>query len=233
VEAVVAGKIDQRPVVDDVALGVLAADRGLHSVVEDLMWHTLQRGEGGEVAAQHGLQVLMQDEAAPEQAAVAEHQGEQPDDPRHPRLVGEGHLELGEVDLRLVAGRRLEADFEDRGRRRPQLAERVGDGGVAAPVATLLQLSKEAPAGQARPGFDPLTQVGDERVDAPGARRPRTIDRHLQTAREILAHGLAIDAELKRDGRDGQALPMQIQDHDDFPELDHRPVPSRRKGQHR
>jgi integrase len=26
---------------------------------------------------------------------------------------------------------------------------------------------------------------------------------------------------------------MQIQDHDDFPKLDHRPVPSRRKGQHR
>ncbi len=79
VEAVVAGEVDQRPVVDDVALGVLAADRGLHPVVEDLARHALERGEGGEVAAQHGLQVLVQDEARPEQAAVAEHQGEQPD----------------------------------------------------------------------------------------------------------------------------------------------------------
>jgi hypothetical protein len=113
VEAVVARKIDQRPVVDDVALGVLAADRGLHPVVEDLARHTIERGEGGEVAAQHGLQVLMQDEARPEQTAVAEHQGEQPNDPDHPRLVGERHLELGKVDLRLVAGLRLEAHFED------------------------------------------------------------------------------------------------------------------------
>ena len=164
----VAGKIDQRPVVDDVALGILAADRGLHPVIEDLARHAVERREGGEVAAQHGLQVLVQDEAGPEQAAVAEHQGEQPDDPGHPRLVGERHLELGEVDLRLVAGRGLEADLERGGRWRPQIAERIGDGGVAAPVATLLQLPKEAPAGQARPGRNPLAQVRDERVDAPG-----------------------------------------------------------------
>ena len=39
VEAMVAGKIDQRPVVDDVALGILAADRGLHPVIEDLARH--------------------------------------------------------------------------------------------------------------------------------------------------------------------------------------------------
>jgi hypothetical protein len=29
-EAVVAGEVDQRPVVDDVAPGILAQDRGLH-----------------------------------------------------------------------------------------------------------------------------------------------------------------------------------------------------------
>ena len=144
-----AGEVDQRPVVDNVALGVLAADRGLHPVIEDLARPAVERGEGGEVTAQHGLQALMQDEARPEQAAVAEHQGEQPDDACDARLVGERHLELGEVDLRLVAGRGLEADFEDSGRRRPQVAERVRDGGVAAPVAALLQLPKEAPAGQA------------------------------------------------------------------------------------
>ena len=76
VVAMVTGKIDQRPVVDDVALGILAADRGLHPVIEDLARHAVERGEGGEVAAQHRLQVLVQDEAGPEQAAVAEHQGE-------------------------------------------------------------------------------------------------------------------------------------------------------------
>ena len=119
VEAVVAGEVDQRPVVDDVALGILADDRGLHPIVEDLARHAAERLESGEVAAQHGLQVLVQDEAGPEQAAVAEHQREQPDDPGHPGLVGERHLELGEVDLRLVAGRRLEAHFE---RRQPRPA---------------------------------------------------------------------------------------------------------------
>ena len=74
------------------------------------------------MAAEHGLQVLMQHEASPEQPAVAEHQRKQPDDPDHPRLVGERHLELGEVDLRLVAGRGLETDLEHGGRGRPQVA---------------------------------------------------------------------------------------------------------------
>jgi len=129
------------------------------------------------MAAQHGLQVLMQNEAGPEQAAVAEHQREQPDDPRHSRLVSKRHLELGEVDLRLVAGRRLEADLEHGGGRRPQLAEHVGDGGVAALVAPFLQLAKEASAGQARPSLNPLAQIGDERVDPPRARLPRAVDR--------------------------------------------------------
>ena len=109
----------------------------------------------------------MQDEASPEQAAVAEHQGEQPDDPDHPRLVGERRLELGEVDLRLVAGRRLEADFKGGGTG-GRSAERIRDGGVAAPVATLLQLPKRRRPVRPRPGLDPLTQVRDERVDAPG-----------------------------------------------------------------
>jgi hypothetical protein len=53
--------------------GILAQDRGLHPVVEDLARHAVERGEGSEMAAQHGLQVLVQDEASPEQAAVAEH----------------------------------------------------------------------------------------------------------------------------------------------------------------
>jgi hypothetical protein len=231
--AVVAGEVDERPVVDDVALCVLTGDRGLHPVVEDLARHAAKRREGGQVAAEHGLQVLMQDEASPEQAAVAEHQGEQPDDPCHPRFVGERHLELGEVDLRLVAGRRLEANFEDGGCRRPQLAECIGDGGVAALVPALFELPKETSTGQTGPGPDSLTQVRNERVDAPGARLARAVDRRLQATREVLAHRLAIDVELKGDGRNGKALPLQIQDHDDFPKLDHRPVPSRRRGQHR
>ena len=40
---------------------------------------------------------------------------EQPDDALHAGLVGELDLELGEVDLRLLARRRLEAHLEGRG----------------------------------------------------------------------------------------------------------------------
>ena len=53
------------------------------------MRHAAQRLEGRHVAAQQRLQVLVQDEAGPDQAAVAEHQREQPDDARRRRLVGE------------------------------------------------------------------------------------------------------------------------------------------------
>jgi hypothetical protein len=38
---------------------------------------------------------------------VAEHQGEEPDRPGDPGLVRERRAELGEVDLRLAAGRGL------------------------------------------------------------------------------------------------------------------------------
>jgi hypothetical protein len=153
VVAVVAGEVDQRSIVDDVARGVLTQDRGLHPIVENLARHTTKRREGSQVATEHGLQVLVQDKAGPEQAAVAEHQGEQPDDPCHPRFVGERHLELGEVDLRLVTGRGLETDLEHGGRGRPQVAERVRDGGVAALIAALFELPKEAPT--VRPGQAP------------------------------------------------------------------------------
>jgi hypothetical protein len=83
-----------------------------HIIVEDLVRHAAQRGEGGQMTAEHGLQILTQDEARPDQAAVAEHEREQPDDPRLARLVSQHQLELGEVDLRLVARWRLEADLE-------------------------------------------------------------------------------------------------------------------------
>jgi hypothetical protein len=44
-------------------------------------------------------------EPRPDQARIAEHHGEQPDDPRHPGLVGELNLEPGQIDLSLLARR--------------------------------------------------------------------------------------------------------------------------------
>jgi hypothetical protein len=67
------------------------------------------------MTAQQGLQVLVHHKAGDDVAGVAEHQGEQPDDAGELRLVGEGGDEAGKVDLRLLAGRRLEADLEGLG----------------------------------------------------------------------------------------------------------------------
>ena len=90
------------------------------------------------MAAQDRRQILMDDEARPDQAAEAEHQREQPDDPRRRRLVGEDDVEVGEVDLRLLAGRGLETDLEAAfGRGRADIAQEVGDGGIAAAIAEI------------------------------------------------------------------------------------------------
>ena len=74
----------------------------------------------------------MHDEAREDMSGMAEHQREQPDNPHDPRLVGEASHEAGEVDLRLVAGWRLEANLEGFGlalrpdRRRKALHGRIG-----------------------------------------------------------------------------------------------------------
>ena len=96
------------------------------------------------MAAQDALQILMDDEAGPDQPGVTEHHGEQPDDALDARLVGELHLEMGEVDLGLLARRRLEANFEAGGRRRPQVAHHVRDRCIAAPISTFLDLAPQA-----------------------------------------------------------------------------------------
>jgi hypothetical protein len=37
----------------------------------------------------------------------------------------------------------------------------------------------------------------------------------------VLAHGLAVETSLARDGGHGQPLPPQVMDHDDFLKSDH------------
>ena len=105
-------QIDQAAIVDDQAVGILADHRGLHAVVEDLPRCAADRGEGGDVATQDRLQVLMNNEPCPDQPREAEHHGKQPDDARDPGLVREHHLEASKVDLRLFARRRLKPHLE-------------------------------------------------------------------------------------------------------------------------
>ena len=66
------------------------------------------------MAAQQCLHVLVQHEATPKHAAVAQHHREQPDDPFDVRLVGEDRSEMREIHLRLTTGRGLEAHLDRR-----------------------------------------------------------------------------------------------------------------------
>jgi hypothetical protein len=74
------GQRDEPAIVDDMALIVLAGDRGLHPVIEDLQRHAADRLEGLHMAAQQRLQILVQHIAAKQEARMTEHQAEQPDD---------------------------------------------------------------------------------------------------------------------------------------------------------
>jgi len=131
---------DQAAVVDDQAVGILADHCGLHSIVEDLPRRAADRGEGGDVATQHGLQVLVNNEAGPDQPREAEHHREQPDDAPDAGLVCEHHLKAGKVDLRLFARRRLKPHLEAALAFRPDVLHGALDRGVAAAKATLAQL---------------------------------------------------------------------------------------------
>lgn len=207
-KTVVTGEIDEASVVDD-ALGVAdPGDRCLHAIVEDLLGHAADRREGGSVAAQNRRQVLAHDEAGPDQAAVAEHHRKEPDDAGRIGFILEDDMELSEVDLRLFAGRCLEADFVTGGDGRPNIAQEIGDRRVAARVTAFLQLAKEAPAGQSRIGDDPFSQIGGEGIEHGGPRCARPVGRRLQAALDVLANGLAVGARLSGDRRHRQSLPM-------------------------
>ena len=124
------------PIVDDAAAG-LADDCRLHAVVQDLVRDAADRLEGRHVATQNRLHILVQNEARPDQPAEAEHEREQPDDARDRRLIRELQLELGEVDLRLIARWRLEADLKGRQWCWTNIAQHVSDRGISALVPAL------------------------------------------------------------------------------------------------
>ena len=176
-KTVMAREVDERAVVDDEPVRLLADDRGLHAIVEDLARDAADRLEGGDVTAQDALQVLVDYEARPDQPGITEHHREQPDDALDARLVGKLHFELGEVDLRLLAGRRLEADFKAGRARAAAARATVRDRGVAALISTLLEFAKQAAPGQGRERGDPFAQIRRERIDQTRPRRPGLVVR--------------------------------------------------------
>src|ERR1700751_1669225 len=98
----------------------------------------------------------MDDKPRPYQAGIAEHHGEQPDDPRYPRLVGELNLEPGEIDLSLLARRSFKPHLERSDGVRSDVAHRTLHRGIAASVATLSHFAPQPYRGEARKGGKPL-----------------------------------------------------------------------------
>src|SRR5207342_3616828 len=92
-EAVVPCEVEEAAVVNDQAVGILADHRRLHAVVENFLRRPADRFERRNVTAQDGLQVLVDDEARPDQPREAEHQREQPYDAGDAGLVAELNFE--------------------------------------------------------------------------------------------------------------------------------------------
>ena len=83
------------------------------------------------------------------------------------------------------------------------------------------QLTVQTAGRQPRVGRNALAQVGLKPRDLADARRPRCVGWWLETTLDVASDGLAIQARPPGDGGEAQALPMQIQDHNELPEPDH------------
>jgi hypothetical protein len=160
-------EVEEAAVVNDQAVGILADHRRLHAVVENFLRNPADRFERRNVTAQDGLQVLVDDKTRPDQPREAEHQREQPNDAGDAGLVGEHHLEAGEIDLRLRAGRRLEADLERLDRFGPDLADGALDRRIATGVAPLTQLPPQPYGRETGIGRKPLAQIRQKPIGAP------------------------------------------------------------------
>jgi hypothetical protein len=106
---------------------------------------------------------------------------------------------LGEVDLRLVARRRLEADLKTGWSGRTKVAQHISDGGVTALISTLAAFPQQSAAGQPRISRHALAQIRNEWIDPSLARLAWTIDWRLQATGDAFTHGLAVDPELAGD----------------------------------
>src|SRR5271167_3384638 len=167
----------------------------------------------------------MQHKAAPQHAAMAQHQREQPDDPLDARLVLEHRSEMREIHLRLAPGRGLEADLERRHLVGPDLAQQVGKDGITAAVAELTQFAVQPAAGQLRKRRQALAQIGLEGLQLRYPRLAWTVRWRLQPLCDVSTHCLAVELHPAGDGRNADTLAMQFKDHDDLPKSDQRRIP--------
>ena len=208
------GHVEQRRVIADLALLVLAEHRGLHPVVEHLARHPAQFTECLEVTAHHAVKVLTAHEARVHIAAVAQHHGEQPHRLDPLRFLGEHHLELREVHLRLMPCRGLEAVLESHGHPWAHRRHVVRHRGTTAAVAQLSDLAKQAHRGELRIPRQALAKILPVRVDHPRPRRARSVLRAFQPTLQILAHRLAVQTATPRDRGDRFPLLSELMNHE-------------------
>ena len=164
------------------------------------------------MAAQDGSLALSGAEPAPEEAAVAQHEGEKPDLAHHSGRVGEDGPELGAVDLRLPAGRRLEAELEHGRRRRPGLAQAVRDRGVAVVEAEITDLAQEPSGREARDLRGAVKKLGPVIFHLAWARLARSAGWLFQAECEMPAHVRGASRQTRRD-RKWSLAPGRLSSH--------------------
>jgi hypothetical protein len=75
----------------------------------------------------------------------------------------------------------------------------------------------QPPSGQLWKRRHALAQVAAEWVEQRAPGLARVVDRRLQAALDVLAHGFAVEPGASGNGRHRQALAVQVKDHDDLP----------------
>ncbi len=186
--AVMAQQVDKRRIAVHDAIGRLSNDRSLHAVVQYLGQRAADGLEGGDVAAEHGLQVLAGAEAPSEPATAGQDHGEQADGANAAGFLVEDYLELTEVDLGLLAGRRLETAFEGGSRAAAlcvgNLSRRYGSR-----YSPVRQLFPKASSRQYWIGRDPFAQVVLEGIQP----NSRGLDRGSGLAPGIVFEGASVE----------------------------------------
>ena len=92
-------------------------------------------------------------------------------------------------------------------------------------VAHRAKLTVQATAGQFGHGVEPLAQVPLERLQLRDLGLSRTVGRRLEPGRNHLAHRFAVQPRASGDSRYASTLPMQIKDHHNLSQSDHKLAP--------
>src|SRR4051812_31984226 len=117
-------------------------------------------------------------------AGVSQPHREQPHHAHHAGFIVEHDLEVGEVHLRLLPGRGLEAHLEQRGRSRAHLAHEIAQHGLAPGISQRADLAQQARDAELRIGAQTLLHIRLEssitrargwRGPYTGASRPRSM----------------------------------------------------------